>query len=621
MVRRGLSIISALRRLRRGRLLPPVERTAWLAVALPTALSLAILLGAGPWLQAATVGLLSSDAPTVYGTAWSEGMVDFPTLGEWLIYGAQWPLLAVAATATFAGLYAKRFVGTCALIGFTTFLLLSFFDTFFSLMGLTPGPVNAGTILSNIAANFAGSVFLSCLMGAIFWLFEKVRDHLPPAFVPAGGAAALLLSSLCLSSICYFALAYFYRPLPIEMEAIAKIPIRGNYQPAKGTPKDNGVVPDKFDPKPDRTLGGKADLTVPGEPLVIDWHGPKGDATFDVGIDFFSGCWPPRNIRAMKGAPTPIRRQNVKKLRLTLDKGLNELYVAQDALNDFAVRTKDPLFFGIKEQKGGTEFRYFPGPEAEFLNSTTEAQHLFVSTSFFALDGAIDKPIDRKAKKRVPRAMSILIDGERIDLALKVEHPVEAKTAFDCKALRLPAIAQGKGASIRPKLAGDIVFVGARVSIEPHAPSPSDFLSHDYNVLRVAGNIGWATIEADERKDLAESPVGTAEILMIGEGLSSLIVAGRKIEVGPKNALVAVGEIDGEYDKDANLLLTGEARNLWLNDKRLNPTKWERLAIEVQLFVITTLLAAGLGIARSFGPIIRRFADPAPLLGLGMRPR
>jgi hypothetical protein len=198
---------------------------------------------------------------------------------------------------------------------------------------------------------------------------------------------------------------------------------------------------------------------------------------------------------------------------------------------------------------------------------------------------------------------------------------VEAKTAFDCKALRLPAIAKWKGATIRPKLAGNTVFVGARVSIEPHAPSPSDFLSHDYNVLRVAGNIGWATIEADERKDLAESQVGMAEILMIGEGLSSLVVAGRKIEVGPKDALVAVGEIDGEYDKDANLLLTGEARNLWLNDKRLNPTKWERLAVEVQLFVITTLLAAGLGIARSFRPIIRRFADPAPLEGLGMRPR
>lgn len=207
-------------------------------------------------------------AGTVYGTAYEDDLVEFPTLGEWLLTGFHWLYLFMAAVPALFAARVSRFSQFVIRLAATSFLALCAVDLAF---GLIDGTLTFPALLVNVASNLAGSLLLAPILGALFWSYEKIREAVPARIANHAGAAALVLLGALLSSFCYFILAYFYKPVSANFELILKMPIQGSYfGQGKNKEKAGEDFIRPFSILPEGLKGGVGKASMPGEATMVD---------------------------------------------------------------------------------------------------------------------------------------------------------------------------------------------------------------------------------------------------------------------------------------------------------------------------------------------------------------
>lgn len=596
-----------------NRALPKLSLNAWVTVAVPMALCLSQIVAVGPTLQETIVGLLNGDAPSIYGTAYKDSLVAFPTLGKWLLLGFHWLYVLMAALPIIYGLHATRFSELIVRVSVGTFLVLCATDVLF---GLIDNTLTFSSLFVNLGANFVGSILIGGLLGAIFWVYERLRHAVAPKFADVTGMATLILLGTMVSALCYFVLAYFYKPLSASFEVIAKAPTQGGYlgklDNKEGASRDERTV--RFSALPDGAKGGRGEAMIPSGMTAIDWQSNEPSRSFDLAVDFYSDCAQPNDIRSLPGNLTSIRRQNVKSFKMGADKGVNQLIIAEDPENQFSYSTNTPNFFWLKSAEGKqakTTISFFGGEDATLTNRGSDSQLFYLNVTLLSHG-------KENAGGRVsPRTIKFLIDGKEMALTFQRPRALDPNGQLQCKTFKVDVPTDAQDESNRtlgvPK---GTIIVGARIGIKPRPTKSVDEFREAANTLRVRKASGWSEVADINSSALQGQYLGEAELLFIENGLAELKIDGSTVSTRPTDQFVAIGEIEGRYQQDLSLHIRGEAKAMWLDSKRRNPTRWERLPVEVQIFAMTAAIAVLGGLARSMRPIVKRFSDPAQLEGL-----
>ena len=562
-------------------------------------------------MQQTLSGLLSSDASTVYGSAYDDQVVTFLTLGEWLLLGTHWLYLAIAVPAFAVAVRSESFSQFVSRMAVVCFILLSMTDILFLIID---GSLSLSAALTNGAFNFAGCVFLILVLSAIFWTYEVMRSAVPDSLSDATGAGVLAIAGVIVSSVCYFTLAYFYKLVETPFELVAKAPIHGAYYSRMPKSSDQtGAQLRPFSIIPEDAKGGRGAATIFGGIGSVQWESNEPYKIFDLSIEFFSDCPFAGDIRKLPFGRAQITRKGVKSIALTTEKGVTNVNIAENPQNRFSYTTKIPHFFWLmqkEEKEAEMEHQFFGGPDAVLLNRGPDEQLFYVSFGLMKIDS------NTKTSQIAPRKLKIVVDGETTILTFKRDVYFDPKGKIDCSRLDFPIEQTTTSVPRSIGVLPSTLFIGARFRITPRADDLVEVFRPNANTLRIAKANGWSHVYGIKPDELAGKLLGNAELMIVEDGLAFLKIDGENVEVKPTDRFVARGMIVGRYDNDLAVHIRGTSDALWFNGERRNPTRWERLPTEVQLFALGLFIAIFGGLWKISRPILDRFHDPRSIYGL-----
>jgi hypothetical protein len=154
----------------------------------------------GPHVQLYLTSILHASAPTIYGTAYQEQLVDFPTLTEWIKYlSAAWFHWVTAAIVCVAALRCTRARDAFVTAWVAAFIALTAGDLVFGLMcdesscncGIVCEEVTGEYVFKNVISNFAGGAILAGVFVALIQLV-----CITWGWLSRGPTVALILSSI-----------------------------------------------------------------------------------------------------------------------------------------------------------------------------------------------------------------------------------------------------------------------------------------------------------------------------------------------------------------------------------------------------------------------------------------
>lgn len=191
----------------------------------------------------------------------------------------------------------------------------------------------------------------------------------------------------------------------------------------------------------------------------------------------------------------------MRSVKLTADKGVKDLFIAQGPKNGFAYTTKTPNLFWLKKpdsKKAETAADFFGGADAVFSNRGPDGQLYYLS---FALMQHAGKP---RVARVSPRNLTFSIDGEEISLNFQRPPLLDPKGKMECKAFKVAVPKTAGGAQeLRLGVPEGTYMVGARIRhhiLPPERPLRS---LEDLDALHVvevdAEHRGTAEIDAVEK--------------------------------------------------------------------------------------------------------------------------
>lgn len=592
-------------------LLPDVSRRSWLWTVVPAVFCLSFILSIGPTLQYALTGLLSSDSPSIYGTAFDEGLVAWPSISDWLKYGLDPLFLAISATAFFASCYARRFSEMLVILVIAIFMCLTANDILISLFS---NREDAPNLAASIVSNFFGSLSIAVLMAIFLVLYEKIAKisyAFSETFIKICASFFLILFGILTSCAFYYISYYFYQPLSADVLVTLKAPGAGSYLPSdeRSLRSEHSEVR-SFSPLPEKVAGGGATLTSPERSIPIAWKKLHSYPTYDATIQVYAGCGPQPNVADLPENGPKLHFKDVHVISAAFDSsGSSHLVIPKTKDNRFTFKDNQPNFFWIRRDKDQLSIQLFSAGNGVLRNSLSEA-------STFYLDAMLLGRVGDATHFR-PRTFAFLSDGKPYIVSFGASKKLSASSRESCRSVSFSA--SPLDAPKNPKqinLYPETVDIGVLVRIVPRIQEPVDVLFPSYAETLVKGVDGWLEIEGLPIDQFNESALGVASMLQLTGGVETFTVDGKVFDAGPSCDIQAFGKFYGMYRADATLRFRGSAKAIWKDGKRLNSTKWERLTTEAQLAILGAIITFCLGFARIWRAIVSRLADQSKLAGL-----
>lgn len=592
---------------RRGLVAATVARR-WFAFFVPATLCLAFILSVGPFLQSYIVSLVSSDAPSIYGSAYADGLASFPSLDDWLLAGFDWDYLVVSGLAVSVACYSQTARGQFASLAVACSVGLSAVDV---LAWATEPSIDLGQLLVSFCANLTGSAVVALLLLTIIWMHERVA--------PGGGqtirAVYLILAGLAVSVLTHYALLFFYKPLSVRVDFTASRPMSGVFNGHRiigattrrasqknvdtARPRAFGLLPE--------VNGGRGEVNSPAGRLKVSWRPNAPGPGYLVNLTFYANCFGPRQIAKLPSWRVGLVRPGVRSLDLAFDGGQTWFGISPDERNRLSYVDAQPLLFSTQSEKDGIRITYFSTGEGTLRNVGPERQAFFLNAALMKSDGS--------SGVIVPRALDLIVNGERQRIVFERTGTINADATHTCQAL-VPPPGMGPHSVGGSRLVSSrsLMSIGILVRLAPMPQTSTRVFAPPADSVAVTGGNGWLEIAGLEPEKLAEKDLGGTDFIGIGRGLKELLVEGARIEIRRDQQLIVLGDLRGGYGEDGTLRISGDARAAWLESRRLNPTKWERLPTEMQIFVLTSFVAMLAGVANLWRKLFTRLRDPAPLL-------
>jgi hypothetical protein len=557
---------------------------------LPSTIGVSFIVSMGPQIQLYLLSFLNSEVPSIYGSAYKDQLIEFPSLRQWAEVGLNWNYMLMAAV----------------IIGFSlndpkprTVLWRSAISSFFVLTCIDFGYAILNNMLTvkyaaeNIIGNLVGGVFLSALVVVFICMANFLYVHIPTNKMGKTIAAAVAVMSSGFLFLCltYYLADLLYHPLSVRIEAHLSAPLSGDIVYKRGSGErleGSDSIIETQSLVPDKRTRANATWSSPEGHQKIVIHRLGVDKRYSVSINLLSGWCTPEDVKKLNLGNSPISMNGIEQANISFDHGMSifQTINADSSQSKFALNTGNISMFWLEQDadKKKIQLTNFvsEGATAKISNSDKE--------QVFLLSAPVMK-IEKEKSKYTPRFLSVKLDEKSYLIKFSPPIKVDLSKRSECTVIPVEDVERaGKLGQISISVNDVNMFVNAFVKIVREDSSQS--LNSSDTELFVSGGGGWFKLDPIEKGELDNHKVGTLEMIQVKGNITDLAFDNIPIAARPLSTYTAVGEFTAVYGEEGKLVVSGFAKSLWKDGGRLNMTKWEKLAWEPMVFILGVLISA-----------------------------
>ena len=573
-----------------GCLAHPVAALGWTGSWLSLIVAMTIIVMIGPSLQFYLLALLKSDAASIYESAYSDSLIVFPTLNEWLLNTVNWPYLLIALIGVPVSVRSGRSRDVLIAGSLIFPCLLFILDV---LLALFIGELTLAYAFENVIADVIGGFMISLLLVSLLAASRLCFEHieLPDMLRRIIVAVMVVFAAVIISCGAYYVARLFYSPLPAKVDLTLGSPTSGVLGRAAASEADSlrqdeseskkaafQFFPTQIDNASISWRGGVTE----NDKLTIRWERRSSDSgKYEIALQVANDCAPER-IESLGLSSNGLSTSNIQRFSISFqgDGDIGTL-PGRSITSEFKLRNDEISMFWIDKgnEANSTKLTQFLSKESEVeFKSQDEQLGIYVNLPLFEAGNA--------NIASTARFINVSIDDT--DYVFKVrasKDGTEPKPKSQCKL-----------ASKQPDLSkNQLIFDGAKASaslilrIKRRPPSGKSSQGEASSRLTLSGLNGWMTVELPEAP--AANSLGNVDLMSFKGNVSNFDIDGKAIQAKPIDQYTAFGLFEGKYEAERSLRLTGSAKAFWKNGVRQNLTKWEKLTWDQQLKIVAAILA------------------------------
>jgi hypothetical protein len=554
---------------------------------LPFGLAAAILLATGPYVQFFLSALVEGNASTLYGTAFNEGIADFPNLIDWLATSLNPIFLLIGAAIGIAVASShdlRHLILRTFLVSWTALALL---DTAADLFWRTEPQ-----LLEDILGDTSGAIVLCGVIAMITLAYESINDSISQLHTGYRRITPLLplIGSLAISLAVYLIFFVVYQPVPVPLEAVLTKTSSGFV----GSPADpqaaqrflNSDDPQSFSGLPKDKIGGRLTFTSVRETLPVHWRRVNGAARFGAIITLVANCVPDFDDGKLPSGRPTISLSGVKDIQATFENMFAQLTIRGDDLRYFSPLSSGRIYY-LGTGRKSLELSQFSEGSSLYVDSEGDIR-LFLSTPMIGLR--------RHVGTLSSRVLKLGVDGRnyRFDFPARLGRPGDKA---NCRVI--------------PANSNTEPIVTAGVVIALHRED------HPFAFGQPASRVGLGPSTAHfEISDISPDRLKSNELGRLHRitfSASSILVDGKSLPLTDRTRFLADGSFDARFNDEPAIELNGTATGLWQDNVRLNPTRWERIPIEFRIPLLGALFTLLIAAFRATRWLRARWLSNEPL--------
>lgn len=578
----------------------------WILQVVPVGLLISFLTSVGPEIQRHASSVVTSDAPTIYSAVYEHGIAQFPTLSDWLGAALVPPNLIIGLLVAHLSLRSGRLWTVAAATALWTAAALTVNDVITIALA---GSFSLAVLLPNAVANILGGLAVAAIVGVALPTYEGLAQAFPVNTRMTVAVSAVILAAFGagLSLLSYFALYYMFQPVPVRLSAVLELPVEGYFAPpspggAVNINQSNDASPTRpFSLLPSQTAKGLVNLSSPGGQMLAQWGARSSTGRYDLEARLVGNCYDV-DLSKVRGRQPVFIRRGIREAAVRFDKGFSMFQASTPDGGRFRFDAQDPVSYSLRKNSRGFQVEYFVSPPDRFSLASSGKIHFFLGAILMRGEGTGKGSI-------APRTVELTIDGALSRLSLQYASGGGRGGSGRCWAVSSTASAQPKSGRPSAPVSVSSLQVGLLFTLTP-SPASQGTYDADASSVSVKNANGWLRVTDLAEEDLRRTEVGSTRFLSFKGKPIRVEVDGKVIDANEFAPFIALGEIDGDIIDGGRVRLNGSVDKLWLGSTRINPTKWERLAGDVQLWIIGGLLAFLAAFARFvWWPIMSRYRD------------
>jgi len=548
-----------------------------LALAAPLAIALALIFGTGEYVQFALVSFISSDRPTIYASAYDDGLIQWLTPYEWLWAPITSLLAPIAIVATVIGLRHRVVKHAAISIGIWCAILVITVDII--TLSLT-GDLTVAKAVQCFAADVSGSIVMACIAALLLASWRHILSffsHNETMGLLFSGIAVCVIG-LATSFAIYGTLYFVYQPVPSQIELTARQQT-GGYFHAKPVP----AAQPRFDFLTYRPMVASWTIESIGSRPRIHWNRLVPSRRYRLEMRLYADCVF-TDLKNIASSPPIFVKEAVTSVRVMGDDGISYLQVspARPSRMDLLSKGNTPFWFEMGKSKSvkDAQLAYLVQPNDRIAVATSgQVRFSYTVQLLKYLKNGIAPG---------PRELVVSVDGTRWRGSFDFHGAWNEKHRSKCTPLKA-----GEGRRFgEPRhpvtIPEQALSATVLVTLVPDATDPS--LYDPESRLTVSRSRGYAWLDNYNFADVDGMELGTVDTIQLSHNVANLSLDGVKAETVPSDTVSAVGDLSVLANADGSIRIRGRADRAWINDNRLSRTRWERLSSGVRLFFGTTLI-------------------------------
>ncbi len=545
--------------------------------ALPFAILLSTIMSIGAICQRILTQFLASEEANLYDTM-NKGLIcvrktDFVT---WFMsYMTFWyliPSIIIVIYVTRKARTAKKILGYMYLFIFSTLTLVDIvFDNF-------------DHLLVNVVSNLFGTLIiiailiLSLDMGKIINDFFDINSFFNRKIIDA---LTLILISFLIAFIVYSVEKNIYYVTTSKIDLTMKLPIYGSFKAEKKLNHNFGPFAStdlNFQKKE-----GNFVFTGFSEDFSLDWKKNVNDKAYKAEIRVLDECYEEdaKTIKKVLSNPPTYTIENINKISLDVNNGTYEMSlfpISSSKSGVISLVDKKEVNFNIeKSKKKGYELTRVIDPSTELNHNSWIDKTSYVL--FFPNFGVTDSKVEL-----INRNVHLNTGIQDINITLMAKT-VDLDKKMKCKTLQ-------KSKNDNYHL--NSVFGGMILTIQEFNNSQTSVLysTSDEEKTQMRGIRGWMIVDEVSKNDLSKYiQNGNLHSFNVIAPIKEIYIDEQEKKVGQSSNHVVAhdGNLTGEITEDNLIRFTGTSKAIYLNKKRANLSRWEKVDIAYKLALIPIL--------------------------------
>lgn len=398
--------------------------------------------------------------------------------------------------------------------------------------------------------------------------------------------------AVALSLVIFLPFQLFFNPTSsAEFRAIANFPTSGFMVTDTRNAGADESRKRGLSAFPENSKAERFEFTGFADEAEARWEQLDDNAKFLIRISAYADCPLPQDLETLP-KPKPFLELRPRTVEVRMSEGQSRIVTAHEGTREYNLTPTSVFQYWLKADNSGR----LSGIEA-FIEPRDKVSVNPSGGLKFFLGGALSDYTDSTARA-ASRRITLSIDGQEYLIDAGGNRKV-GNRRLNCAALSgVQQSPSGEAVQVTIPNGGDYFSIGLLVEVTEE-PVELDTYTLDQSNLTFTRLNGWAKLQDIDVERTLGSYLGDGRGISIVQNLESLVIDGEEVAVRPRDDLFIVADTIVSYEP-TYLEVRGTATAIWLNNRRLNATLWERLGEGWQIAIITAIAGLlGLLISKS----------------------